>query len=213
VAAGVVALAVLGYSSLIVFFGLFGAALLAIVVLDARALPLPSKRGLVAALLAGAAAAGVLFYFHYLPGLLQGGGELQQEPDLFLPRTYFIFHNESRQSMRVWAAGFAVPLVAGLLAAPVALRRALATVRPVLAAWLAAWAMVMIAKEPFGFPRPLRWGKEDQFVSPLLALLVGGAVAALPRSWMRWTAGAAAVGVALWLQLGDFRTHVTALMP
>jgi hypothetical protein len=212
-AATILAVAVLGYSSLIVFFGLFGLALLALLGADARAIPAAAKKGLAAALVAGGLIAGALFYFHYVPGLLRGGGGLQQEADLFLPRTYFIFHNESRQSMRVWAAGFAIPLLAGLLSAPVALWRARPAARTILLAWLATWVLVMIAKEPFGFPRPLRWGKEDQFVSPLLALLIGGAIAALPRPWMRWSAGVVAVGAALWLQAGDFATHASGLMP
>jgi hypothetical protein len=213
VAASALAVAVLGYSSLVVFFGLFGAVLLALLAADARALSPASKKGLAAALVVGGLIAGGVFYFHYLPGLLRGGGELQQEPDLFQPRTYLIFHNESRQSMRVWAAGFAIPVGAGLLAAPFALRRALPSARAILLSWLASWVLVMVAKEPFGFPRPLRWGKEDQFVSPLLALLIGGGIGCLPRRWMRWGAAAAAVGTALWLEAGDFGTHLSALMP
>ena len=213
VAAAALAVAVLGYSSLIVFFGFFGLVLLTLLAADARALTVPAKKGLVAALVLGGLLAGVLFYFHYVPGLLQGAGGLQQEPDLFQARTYLIFHNESRQSMRVWAAGFLITLVAGLLAAPIALRRAWAPARPVFAAWLATWALVMVAKEPLLFPRPLRWAKEDQFVGPLLAVFIGAAVGALPRPWMRWGAGAAVVAVALWLQLGDFRTQMTSLMP
>lgn len=212
-AASVLAVAVLGYSSLVVFFGLFGAVLLGLLSLDAHALSPAAKKGLAVALVVGGLVAGALFYFHYVPGLLRGGGELQEEPDVFLPRTYLIFHNESRQSMRVWAAGFAIPLFAGLLAAPLALRRALPSARAILLAWLATWVLVMVAKEPFGFPRPLRWGKEDQFISPLLALLIGGAIACLPRRWMRWGAAVVAVAIALWLQVGDFRTHVSGLMP
>src|SRR5204863_467875 len=82
-----------------------GLVLLALVAADARALPAPSRRGLAAALVLGGLAAGLLFYFHYLPGLFSGIGAIQQEPDPFQARTYFIFHNESRQSMKVWAAG------------------------------------------------------------------------------------------------------------
>ncbi|HET6899215.1 MAG TPA: hypothetical protein VFK70_12735 [Vicinamibacteria bacterium] len=205
--------AVLGYSSLIVIFGLFGLALLVLFLADARALSAPAKKGTVAALVLGALLAGVLFYFHYVPGLLHGTGSLQQEPDLFKPRTFLFFHNESRQSMRVWAAGFLITLVAGLLAAPFALRRAWAPARPIFAAWLATWALVMVFKEPVFFPRPMRWAKEDQFVGPLLAILIGAALGTLPRPWMRWTAGALVVAVALWLQIGDFRTQMTGLMP
>ncbi len=212
-AAAAVAVAALGYSSLIVIFGLFGFATLVLVAADARALSVPAKKGLVAALVLGGLLAGVLFYFHYVPGLLQGAGGIQQEPDLFQARTYLFFHNESRQSMRVWAAGFLITLVAGLLAAPIALRRAWAPARPVFAAWLATWVLVMIFKEPFLFPRPMRWAKEDQFIGPLLAIFIGAALGTLPRPWMRWAAGAAVVAVALWLQLGDFRTQMTGLMP
>ena len=215
IAAGTVifAIAVLGYSSLIVIFALFGLALLVVLVTDARALSVPAKKGIVAAMIAGGLLAGVLFYFHYVPGLLHGTGGLQQEPDLFQARTYLIFHNESRQSMRIWAAGFLITLVAGLVAAPIALRRAWAPARPIFAAWLATWALVMVFKEPFLFPRPMRWAKEDQFVGPLLAVFIGAALGTLPRPWMRWAAGAAVVGVALWLQVGDFRTQMTGLMP
>jgi hypothetical protein len=212
-AAAILAIAVLGYSSSIVFFGLFGIVLLALLAADARALSAPAKKGAATALVLGGLIAGTLFYFHYVPGLVGGVAGLQQEPDLFQARTYLVFHNESRQSMRVWAAGFVVPLAAGLLAAPFALRRARPVSRPVLAAWLATWPLVMLFKEPFLFPRPLRWGKEDQFISPLLAVLIGGAVGSLPRPWMRWAAGAAVLGVALWLQLGDFRIHVSGSMP
>ena len=211
--AAIVAVAVLGYSSSIVIFGLFGAALLVLFVTDARALSVPAKKGTVAALLLGAVLAGLVFYFHYVPGLLHGTGQLQQEPDLFKARTFLIFHNESRQSMRVWAAGFLITLVAGLLAAPFALRRAWPPARPIFAAWLMTWALVMVFKEPVFFPRPMRWAKEDQFIGPLLAVFIGAALGTLPRAWMRWSAGAAFVAVALWLQIGDFRTQMTGLMP
>jgi hypothetical protein len=212
-AAGALALAALGYSSLVVLLGLFGLVLLALLALDASALSPAAKRGLAVSLAAGGAVAGLVFYFHFVPGLLHGVGPLQSEPDPFQPRTYFIFHNESRQSMRVWAAGFAIPLLAGLIAAPVALRRAAPDARPVLTAWLLTWPLVMLAKEPFLFPRPLRWAKEDQFIAPLLALLIGAACWALPKAWMRWAAAAVAVAVALYLQLGDFRIHFTGAMP
>lgn len=213
VATAVLAFAMLGYSSLIVIFALFGFATLVLVAADARALSLAAKKGLVAALVLGGLLAGVLFYFHYVPGLLQGTRGLQQEPDLFQARTFFIFHNESRQSMRVWTAGFWITLAAGLVAAPFALRRAWPPARPIFAAWLATWVLVMVFKEPFLFPRPMRWAKEDQFVGPLLAIFIGAALGTLPRPWMRWGAGAAVMAIALWLQLGDFHTQMTGLMP
>ncbi|HZM51711.1 MAG TPA: hypothetical protein VFE68_14500, partial [Vicinamibacteria bacterium] len=84
---------------------------------------------------------------------------------------------------------------------------------PIFAAWLATWVLVMVFKEPFLFPRPMRWAKEDQFVGPLLAIFIGAALGTLPRPWMRWAAGLAAVAVALWLQLADFGTQMTGLMP
>jgi hypothetical protein len=211
-AAGVVALAILGYSSLIVLFGLFGLCLLAVLALDAAALGRRAKVGLLASLVAGAFVAGVLFYFHYLPGLVHGATTLQAEADPFPPRTFWIFHNESRQSMRVWAAGFALPLAAAALAAPFALRRAAPTFRPVLLAWVLSFPVIMLAKEPFLFPRPMRWAKEDQFIAPALALVLAGAAGSLPRPWMRWTAGTLVVAGALWLQLGDFRAHALSLL-
>jgi hypothetical protein len=207
------ALAALGYSSLAVLLGLFGLVLLLLLETDARGLTPAARRGVASALLIGGFTAGLLFYVHYVPGLLQGARGLEAEPDLFLGRTYLLFHNESRQSMRIWAAGFALPLVAGLLSAPLALRRAPPFARPLLASWLAAWALVMVLKEPGFFPRPLRWAKEEQFVSPLLDLMIGGAIAALPLAWMRWAAAATVVAMAAWLQCGDFLTHLRGLMP
>jgi hypothetical protein len=70
----------------------------------------------------------------------------------------------------------------------------------------------MLAKEPFLFPRPMRWAKEDQFVAPALALVIGGAVFSLPRPWMRWTAAAAAVGAAFWIQARDYHAHAASLL-
>jgi hypothetical protein len=81
----------------------------------------------------------------------------------------------------------------------------------VLVAWLLAWAFVMVLKEPVLFPRLLRWAKEDQFLSPLVALVVAGAVWGLPRAWMKWAASAAAVATALALQLRDYWHHANSL--
>ncbi|MGE0452770.1 MAG: hypothetical protein AB7O37_03740 [Vicinamibacteria bacterium] len=206
-------LAVLGYSTLVVLVGFFGLALLALLWLDAAGLSRTAKQGLALALAAGGLLAGGLYYFHYLPGLLQGAGSVGSGADLFEGRTFLIFHNESRQSLRVWLGGFLATLVAGLVAAPFAISRARPGARPVLLAWLSAWALTMLAKEPWLFPRPLRWAKEDQFVAPLLALLIGAGVFALPRPWLRRAVAAALLAVALWFQLGDFRAHATALWP
>ena len=211
VAGAFLALAVLGYSSAVVLMGLFGLALLALVLFDARALSAAARRGLAGALVVGGILAGGLFYFHYVPGLLSGAAGVEAEPDLFPGRTFLIFHNESRQSYRLWLLGFWIPLAAGLAALPFALRRAAAWARPVLVAWLLAWAGVMLLKEPFLFPRLLRWAKEDQFLSPLLCLLIGAAAGGLPRLWMRWGAATAAIATALWLQLRDFAHHADSL--
>ena len=158
----------------------------------------------------GGLLAGILFYFHYVPGLLRGAGSVEAEPDLFPGRAFFIFGNESRQSLRLWRLGYWIPLLLGLVAAPLALRRARATARPVLIAWFAGWVAIMLLKQDM-FPKLLRWAKEDQFLSPLLAALIAGAVWALPRAWLRWVGTTAVLGAALWLQLRDFAHHVNSL--
>jgi hypothetical protein len=207
----VLGFAVLGYSSLVVLFGLFGAVLLVLLAVDARALPPAARRGTALALVVGGLLAGALFYFHYVPGILRSAGAVEADPDIFSGRTFLIFHNEGRQSLRIWRQGYWVGLFAGLLAAPFALRRARPDARPVLVAWFAGWALLMLLKEPFLFPRLLRWAKEDQFLSPLLCLSVGAGIAALPARWMRWAAGALAVAGAWWLQAKDYATHLDTL--
>jgi hypothetical protein len=166
----------------------------------------------VAALAVGGLLAGALFYFHYAPGLLLGARGVEAEPDLFPGRTFLIFHNESRQSMRLWALGFAWPVAAGLLAAPLALRGAQPSARPVLLAWFAAWGLLMVLKEPVLFPKLLRWAKEDQFLSPLLCLSVAAACAAARPRWLRVALMALALLGALLLQLRDFRHHANSLL-
>jgi hypothetical protein len=210
-AAALLALAALGYSSVPVLLGLFGLVLLGLCVVDARALTRADRLGLGAALAAGGLAAGALFYFHYLPGLLAGARGVEAEPDLFPGRTFFIFHNESRQSLRLWALGLWIPLAAGIAAAPLALRRAPAWARPALVSWLAAWALLMLLKEPFLLPRLLRWAKEDLFLGPLLGLFLAGAVAALPGRAARLVAAAVVIGAALLLQARDFTYHASTL--
>jgi hypothetical protein len=211
-AAGALALAALGYSSLAVLFFLFGLALFALLALDARALTPAARRGLAAAVILSGLVAGLLYYFHYLPGVLRGAGAVEAEPDLFAARTYFIFRNEAKQSVRVWRLGFWLWTLAGVAAAPLAIARARASARPVLIAWLAAWALLMVLKDPLFFPRLLRWAKEDQFVSPLLCLTIAGAVAALPRPWMRAAAAAVAIAAAARIQWGDFLLHANTLL-
>ena len=211
-AAGLVlAVAVLGYSSLVVLFGLFGLTLLLLLAADASAYGPAAKKATAAALVIGGLLAGGLFYFHYVPGLLRAAREVAGGGDPFPGRTVFIFHNESKESVRLWAGGYGLLLVAGLVAAPAALRRARAEARPVLVSWLLAWAMLMLLKEPSLLPKLLRWAKEDQFLSPLLCLFVGAGVGALPRPWTRWTAAAVVVAIAVAVEARDFLLHANSL--
>jgi hypothetical protein len=211
-ASGLLALAALGYSSLAVLLFLFGLALFALLALDARALTPASRRGLALAVVLGGLVAGTLYYFHYMPGVLRGAGAVETEPDLFAARTFFIFRNEAKQSLRVWRFGFWLWALAGMVAAPVALKRARVEARPVLIAWLAAWALLMVLKDPLFLPRLLRWAKEDQFLSPLLCMLIAGAVWALPLRWMRLSAAALAVATAAWIHWHDFVLHANTLL-
>jgi hypothetical protein len=211
-AGAALAVAALGYSSNVVLFGLLGLLLLLLLWLDAAGLDAAARRGMASALVVGGALAGTLFYFHYVPGLLAGTRHAAAEPDLFPGRSFFIFHNESRQSMRLWALGFAWPLGAGLLAAPIALSRAAPFARPLLAAWLGAWGLMKLLQDPLFFPKLLRWAKEDQFVSPLLCLTLAGACAAIrPRS-LRAAVALLLLVFALLLQLRDFRHHAVSLL-
>jgi hypothetical protein len=205
----VVAAALLAYSSLPVLLGLLAVVLLLLLGVDARALSAPARRGLAACLALGGLVAGSLFYFHYVPGLLRGAAGIEAAPDPVRVYTFFIFHNEGRPSLRLWYEGYWIGLLAGLAAAPAALRRAAPTARPVLVSWLAAWGLVMLLKEPFLLPKLLRWAKEDQFLSPLLCLLIGAGIAALPRPGLRWCAAALAVGTAAVVQGRDFWLHAT----
>jgi hypothetical protein len=210
-AALVLALGALGYASLAVLLGLFGVALIALLLAGVGRWSKPARRGLVMALAAGGLLAGVLYYFHYVPGLVRGGGAMEQAPDLSPGRTFFVFHNESRQSLRIWVLGFWIPMLAAVVAAPFALRRARVSTRPILIAWVIAWAMFMVLKEPAFFPRILRYGKELQFISPLVALLIAGAVMAVPRPRLRWALAAAVLAAAAWLQARDFAHHAVTL--
>jgi hypothetical protein len=209
---GALGLAVLGYSALVVQVGFFGVVLLVLLLLDAAGLGTRARVGVAIALAAGGLVAVALYYGHYVPGLVHGAPAVEAEPSIFSGRTVLgIFRNEGRQSYRIWILGFAAPLVAGLLAAPWALRRARASARPVLIAWLLAWALIMLLKDPLFFPKMLRWAKEDQFVSPLLCLLVGAGVAAIrPTAWRR-AAAAVVLAVALALAVRDFYFHANTL--
>jgi hypothetical protein len=205
-------LAVLGYSALVVQVGLLGAVLLALLLLDAKGLTRPARLGVAAALAAGGLFAIAVYYGHYVPGLLQGTPAVEAEPSIFTGRTVLgIFRNEGRQSYRIWLLGFAAPLVAGLLAAPFALRRARASARPVLVSWLASWALIMLLKDPLFFPKMLRWAKEDQFVSPLLCAFVAAAVSGLAERRARLFALGLVLSVALGLAARDFYFHANTL--
>ena len=159
----------------------------------------------------GGILAGVLFYFHYVPGLLRGARGVAGGADPFPGRTVFIFHNESKESVRLWVGGYGWLLGLGLLALPWAFRRARPEARPLLAAWLLAWALLMLLKEPFLFPKMLRWAKEDQFLSPLLCLLLGAGVAAIPGRGPRWSAAAAVAVAAAVIEARDFLLHANSL--
>ena len=211
-AAAALAVAALGYSSLAVLLFLFGLVLFVLLALDARALTPAARRGLALSVVAGGLVAGALYYFHYVPGVLGGAGAVEAEPDLFGARTFFVFRNEAKQSLRVWRLGFGEWVVAGLAAAPFALRRVRADARPVLVAWLGAWALLMVLKDPLFLPRLLRWAKEDQFLSPLLCILIGAAVFSLPRRWMCVAAAALAIAAAARIQWHDFLLHANTLL-
>jgi hypothetical protein len=211
--AAVLALGTLGYTSLALLIGLFGLVLFGLLMLDAHALPRRARLGLVTAFVCGGLLAGAVYYFHYLPGLVSHADTLESEaPDLFDPYRFLIFRNESRQSMRIWRIGSWWLVGAGLLAAPLALHRARATARPLLTAWLLTWAGFMILKDPLLFPRLLRWTKEEQFLSPLMDLLVAGAVASLPRPWMRRAGALIALAWAFRLAVRDFLLHANSLV-
>ncbi len=213
-AAALLALGVLGYTSLVILFGLFGVVLLALLAFDARALTPAARRGLALALAGGGLLALLPYYGHYVPGLLRGGGTqaLEAEPEIYAGRVVLgLFRNEGRQSYRIWALGFAWPLLAGLLAAPFALRRARPGARPILFAWLLAWVLVMLLKDPLFFPKTLRWAKEDHFVSPLLALFVAGGLGALPAGLARRLLTGALLLGAAGLAARDFLFHANTL--
>jgi hypothetical protein len=211
-AALLLAAAALGYSSALVALGLFGVALLLLLAVDARALAAEDRRRLAVVLVGGGLLAGALFYFHYLPGVVRGASGVEAEPDLIPGSTFFIFHNEARQVLRIWRLGFWMVMLAFVVALPFALRRVRQTALPVLVSWLAAWVLVMVLKEPGLFPRLLRWAKEDQFVSPLVCLVLAGAVSVIPERRLRFAVAAALLAAALFLQLRDFSYHAHSLL-
>jgi hypothetical protein len=70
----------------------------------------------------------------------------------------------------------------------------------------------MVLKEPAIFPKLLRWAKEDQFVSPLLCLMLAAAAGAPRSRGLRALLMIAALLGALFLQLRDFRYHANSLL-
>jgi hypothetical protein len=205
-------IAVLGYSALVVQVGLLGVVLLVLLLADAKGLPGRARAGVAAALAIGGLVAVALYYGHYVPGLLQGTPTVEAEPSIFTGKTVLgIFRNEGRQSYRIWVLGFAWPLVAGLLAAPIALRRARPAARPVLLAWLLAWALIMLLKDPAFFPKMLRWAKEDQFVSPLLCMFIAAGVAGIRPDRLRRVATGLVLAAGLALAARDFYHHANTL--
>lgn len=205
-------IAVLGYSALVVQVGLLGVVLLVLLAIDAKGLSGRARAGVAAALAIGGLLALVLYYGHYVPGLLRGTSGVEAEPSIFTGKTVLgIFRNEGRQSYRIWTLGFAIPLVAGLVAAPWALRSARPAARPVLVAWLGAWALIMLLKDPLLFPKMLRWAKEDQFVSPLLCLFIAAGVSAVRPGPVRRIAVGMVLLAALALAARDFCYHANTL--
>lgn len=200
-------LGALGYSSTPVFYALFGVALLVLLSLsrDARDLAKP----LALTLVAGGTLALFLYYGHYVPDLLRGGGTAV-ETDSFPGRTFFIFHNESRQSLRLWRLGLWIPFLGALLSLPMILRGSTVT-RSYLLAWIAAWAGIMLLKEPFAFPVLLRWTKEDFYVAPGLALIVGIAIARVESKPLRTGLALGCVVVAVLLRARDYGFHADTL--
>lgn len=203
------AVGALGYSSTPLFYALFGIALTAWGATGAKTKAL--TRSILLALGAGGLIALVVYYGHYIPGLIRGGGASNLLSDPFPGRTFFIFHNESRQSLRLWRLGLFVPILAAIPATAVVIARCSATIRAFLLAWLSAWAGIMLLKEPWAFPRLLRWAKEDLYVAPALALLIAIAIARIESRPLRL--GLIAVGLltALFLRVRDYGFHADTL--
>ena len=203
-------LGALGYSSTPLFYAFFGIAILAFVLVGGETRSL--LRPLALALCAGGAIALVLYYGHYVPGLLSGGGTTTSAADPYPGRTFFIFHNESRQSLRLWRLGLFVPFLAAIPATWVVTRRgSAAAVRSFLLAWLSAWAGIMLVKEPWGLPVLLRWAKEDFYVAPALALLIAIAIARIESRALRNALAGLSVAAFVYLRTIDYGFHANTL--
>jgi hypothetical protein len=201
-------LGALGYSSTPLFYALFGVALLSLA-LSSKDVK-PHFKPVALTLAAGGSIALLLYYGHYIPGLLRDGGGALAE-DAFPGRTFFIFHNESRQSLRLWRLGLFVPLLAVVPALPLIITRGSAIVRSFLLAWIAAWAGIMLLKEPFAFPMLLRWAKEDFYVAPSLALIVAIALGRIESRPLRIALGFMCLAGAALLRARDYGFHADTL--
>jgi hypothetical protein len=198
----------LGYSSTPLFYALFGLAILAILLTDAE-----TRKVLPPAALSlgfGGAMALALYYGHYIPGLV-GAEKAPLASDPYPGRTFFIFHNESRQALRLWRLGLYVPFLAAIPAAIFTMGKVSAFVRSFLLAWLAAWAGIMFLKEPWGWPVLLRWAKEDFYVAPALALLLAIALARIESRPLRIALTSLSVVVFLGLRIQDYGYHANTL--
>lgn len=201
-------LGTLGYTSTALFYGLFGIALLLLIAFSAdRRLLGP----VTLALVAGGGVSLALFYGHYVPDLVRGGGHPGLLSDPFPGRTFFIFHNESRQSLRLWRLGLFLPFLAALPAAVMVMRKASSLTRSFLFAWVGAWAGIMLLKEPWAFPQPLRWAKEDFYVAPSLALLIAIAIARIESRPLRLVLSVVTLAAAAFLRVRDYGFHADTL--
>jgi hypothetical protein len=206
-----VALAFLGYSAALPLFGLFAALWTGALFWDTRVLDERRRRRIIWALVAGAFLAIALYYGHYVPDLLRGTLATAHDVDRFPGRTFLIFHNESRQSMRLWNEGLWIPVLLGLMAALPAICTTSPRVRSLLIAWLGAWIVFMGLKELPILAKLLRWAKEDQFLSPLLCLFLAGAIGTITRSRWRWVLAGTLVLLLAWLHARDYVSQVRTL--
>ena len=77
--------------------------------------------------------------------------------------------------------------------------------------WAKQLLGIMLLKEPWGLPILLRWAKEDFYLAPAVALVIGIAVARVESRALRMTLTAAAVLTSLLLRLRDFGYHIDTL--
>ena len=191
-------------------FGLFGLVLIALLGSDARGLATRQRAtGPVRWSSAGSSPGAALFPFRARPA--GGARGVEAGPDLFPGRTVSSSTTSRSRACGYGRAGsgrwrWVSRRAGGLLA------RA-AAARPMLAAWLLAWALLMVLKEPLLLPKMLRWAKEDQFVSPLLCLLIAAALSAIPDRTLRRAAAVATIAIAAWLQVRDFGYHASTPPP